>query len=127
MGVADACESIGTESAPPGGGEGAKECDLGGVAAITGSAAVGGVALTEEFVAVLAEGADALVACAMGDTAAAAVGLGGILPRLAVSLACLILTSGPPEDGPDENRFFNVPKNPRRDFLSFSVGVGVAV
>lgn len=111
-GVADDCDNRGVGSAPPGGGEGARECDLGGVAAMIG------VALTEGTTG-------ALLVCAMGTAAAA--GLDGILDTLAASFACLIRTSGCPDDGPDENRFLSVPKKPSLDFLSFSVGAGVDV
>lgn len=46
----------------------------------------------------------------------------GMLPTLAASLACLILTSGCVDDGPDENRFFRVPKRDIRDFCCFNTG-----
>jgi len=41
---------------------------------------------------------------------------GGILARLAASDSCLLLRSASEVDGPDENRFFNVPKNPSFGF-----------
>ena len=111
--VVDDWDIMGIESAPPGGGEGANECDLGGVAAMMGVAATEGGA------------GGLLLAAAIGRVAVAPAGGFGMLETLAASLACRIRTSGCPDDGPDENRFLSVPKNPNRDFRSFSVGVGV--
>ena len=37
---------------------------------------------------------------------------GGILPILAASDSCLLLTSASEVEGPDENLFFNVPRKP---------------
>jgi hypothetical protein len=46
------------------------------------------------------------------DPAPVLEGGGGILPKLAASDSCLLLTSAREVDGPEENRFLRVPRKP---------------
>ena len=52
-----------------------------------------------------------------GEKSEVELGGGGILPILAASDSCLLLTSASEVDGPDENLFLSVPRKP-----SFEVG-----
>jgi hypothetical protein len=47
-----------------------------------------------------------------GEKSEAELGGGGILPTLAASDSCLLLTSASEVDGPEENLFLSVPRKP---------------